>query len=258
MLPKIFKPKNEYDLIRLGKNNDGGYLIEKDSLTIAKSLISFGLSYDWSFEKHFYKIKKCPIHCYDPTVKYSGIKKFSRKNIINLFKIKNLFNKNFLKTNIKNIFLYNDYKKFFSNEVCHYESSIGIGRNKVNFPEIIDRIKLHPVFLKIDIEGSEYRILDDIIKYQDKISGLVIEFHNVDLHKDIISNFISSFNLSLCHIHGQNTLGTNYLDSNNDPIQVEMTFSKTKNVLSDNPNIPHQLDQPADVRFQDVKLNFAD
>ena len=120
MLPKIFKPKNEYDLIRLGKNNDGGYLIEKDSLTIAKSLISFGLSYDWSFEKHFYKIKKCPIHCYDPTVKYSGIKKFSRKNIIDLFKIKNMFNKNFLKTIIENIF----FKLVFFWKFCFFPFSI--------------------------------------------------------------------------------------------------------------------------------------
>jgi len=258
MLPKIFKPKNEYDLIRLGQDNDGGYLIEKNSLSNAKSLISFGLSYDWSFEKKFFSIKGCPIHCYDPTIKYSSIKKFSRRSIANLFKIKNLFNKNLLKHNIDNIFLYNDYKKFFSNKVVHYESSIGIGRNKVNFSELINRIKLYPVFLKIDIEGSEYRILDDILKYQDKIAGLVVEFHNVDLHKDIISDFIKKFNLSLCHIHGQNPSGTDYLDKNNDPIQVEMTFSHTKNILSTNPKIPHLLDQPADFRFQDVELNFVD
>ena len=88
MLPENFKPKNEYNLIRLGKNNDGGYLVEKYSFDEAKSLISFGLSFDWSFEKQFFNIKNCPIHCYDPTIKYSSIKKFSRKNIINLFKIK--------------------------------------------------------------------------------------------------------------------------------------------------------------------------
>ena len=112
--------------------------------------------------------------------------------------------------------------------------------------------------LKIDIEGSEYRILDDILKYQDKIAGLVIEFHNVDLHKDIISDFLKKFNLSLCHIHGQNPSGTDYLDKNNDPTQVEMTFSNSKNILSTNPKIPHLLDQPADFRFQDVELNFVD
>ena len=258
MLPKIFKPKNEYHLIRLGKDNDGGYLVEKESLAEAKSLVSFGIAFDWSFEKHFSKLKDCPIHCYDPSIKYSSIKKFSRKNIINLFKIKNLFNKNLLKETFSNIFLYNDYKKFFSNKVVHYESSIGFGNNKINFSEIITKIKSYPIFLKIDIEGSEYRILNDIIDYQDKISGLVIEFHNIDLHKEIISDFIDKFSLSLCHIHGQNPLGANYLDNNNDPIQVEMTFSNSKNILSAKPKIPHPLDQPADFRFKDVKLNFMD
>jgi len=258
MLPKIFKPKNEYDLVRLGRDNDGGYLVEKNSLTDSKSLISFGLSYDWSFEKHFYKIKNCPIHCYDPSVKYSNIKKFSRKSIIDLFKIKNLLNKNFFKININNILLFNDYKKFFSNKVIHYDSSIGIGINKINFSEVINRIELYPTFLKIDIEGSEYRILDDILKHQDKISGLVIEFHNVDILRDKISDFITNFNLSLCHIHGQNPLGINYLDANMDPTQIEMTFSSTANIVSNEPKIPHLLDQPADFRFQDVKLNFAD
>ncbi len=256
MLPKIFKPENEYDLIRLGQNNDGGYLVEKDSLDEAKSLISFGLSYDWTFEKQFFKIKNCSIHCYDPTIKYSSVKKFSRKSIINLFKIKNLFNKKIFKSNLRNIFLYNDYKRFFSKNVIHFKSSIGIGRNKSNFSDVINKINLYPVFLKIDIEGSEYRILDDIIRFQEKIAGLVIEFHDVDLHKDTISNFINQFNLSLCHIHGQNPSGKDYLDINNDPTQVEMTFTNTKNILSSDPKIPHPLDQPADFRHQDVPLNF--
>ena len=60
MLPKIFKPLNEYDLIRLGKDNDGGYLVEKESLAEAKSLISFGIAFDWSFEKHFLWYPKMP------------------------------------------------------------------------------------------------------------------------------------------------------------------------------------------------------
>ena len=31
MLPKGLKPIHKYNLIRLGKENDGGYLIEKES-----------------------------------------------------------------------------------------------------------------------------------------------------------------------------------------------------------------------------------
>ena len=65
MLPSNFKPENEYDLIRLGKNNDGGYLIERDSIKGVKSLISMGISIDWSFEKDFKDINEVPINAYD-------------------------------------------------------------------------------------------------------------------------------------------------------------------------------------------------
>ena len=37
-LPKSFKPKYNFDLIRLGRNNDGGYLVGKNTIKI-KSLI---------------------------------------------------------------------------------------------------------------------------------------------------------------------------------------------------------------------------
>ena len=58
MLPKYFKPEKEYDLTRLGQDNDGGYLVEKKSIENSKSLITLGLGYDWSFEKDYYNFTK--------------------------------------------------------------------------------------------------------------------------------------------------------------------------------------------------------
>lgn len=49
------------------------------------------------------------------------------------------------------------------------------------------------LFLKIDIEGFEYRILDEIIQYSDILTGVVIEFHDCDLHMHRILKFISEF-----------------------------------------------------------------
>ena len=42
----------------------------------------------------------------------------------------------------------------------------------------IERINKKPIFLKIDIEGWEYRLLKDLITYSEVIEGLVIEFHD--------------------------------------------------------------------------------
>lgn len=255
MLPKELKPTHKYNLIRLGKENDGGYLVEKESLLNSKGLISFGLNYDWSFEKDFFRHKSIPIHCYDPTVKYSSIKKFSRKYLLKLFN-KNYWSVTGIKNIIKLLNLSRDYKNFFSKNTVHYKKSIGIGKNLIKLEDVFNNINLSPIFLKIDIEGSEYRILDEIILHQKYLSGLIIEFHDVDLHISRILNFIDKLNLSIVHIHGQNPGGKDYLDKNQDPIQIEITFSKFNSYLELQPQIPHELDQPSDPRFDEVKLIF--
>jgi hypothetical protein len=255
MLPKELKPKHCYNLVRLGKNNDGGYLVEKDSLLNSESLISFGINLDWSFEKDFFKLKERPIHCYDHTIKYSFFKKFSRNSFLKFFN-KKYYSISGLKEIFSNIKLYKDYKKFFSGKVVHFESAIGLGKNLVDMSTVFNRVNCNKIFLKIDIEGSEYRVLDDLIRYQDKITGLVIEFHNIDLHIQKILNFVKNFKLNLVHIHGQNPGGEDYLDSNGDPTQIELTFSSYSQYISTNPCIPSQLDQPSDPRYKDINLNF--
>ena len=55
-LPKIFRPFECLQLIRLGKDNDGGYIVNKHDVDKTDLLISFGIGNDWSFEKVFLKI----------------------------------------------------------------------------------------------------------------------------------------------------------------------------------------------------------
>ena len=257
MLPRELKPKYYYNLLRIGRNNDGGYLVEKDSLKASKALISFGLGFDWSFEKDFYKLhSNVPIHCYDHTVKYSAIKKFSRRSLLNIFNLKYYSVLGF-KSILKNFFLPRDYKNFFKKNCIHFRSAIGIGANLISIDDVFAKISTNNIFLKIDIESSEYRILNDILRVQEKLSGLVIEFHNIDLHMDKILNFVTNLKfLRVVHIHGQNPGGKSYLDSNGDPTAIEVTFSSTKNYLDTQAQIPNKFDQPSDSRFEEVKLNF--
>jgi hypothetical protein len=257
MLPKEFKPKHKYNLIRIGRNNDGGYLVEKDSILKSNSLVSFGIGFDWSFEKDFFNYRKIPIHCYDHTLKYSYIKKFSRHSLFSLLK-PSMWRFDAFKELKKKIFLYKDYKNFFKEDVVHFRSAIGIGFKRIRLKEIFDRIRHNPIFLKIDIEGSEYRILEEIIELQDFICRIVIEFHDIDLHEDKILNFIYNFKLKLVHVYAQNPGGEQYLTESGDPTQLEMTFSNVENFLDINPQIPHNLDQASDPRFAEIKLYFKD
>lgn len=258
MLPNYFKPKNEYDLIRLGQNNDGGYLVEKQSVLNSNSLITLGLGYDWSFEKDYYKIKQKKIFCYDHTVNYSGIKKLCRRFIssyfFRIFKPKYFLEKDFFLNLINNVFLFRDYKKFFSENASHIEKRVGSGQGGIMLTEILkDKKDMSPFFLKVDIEGSEYRIFDEIIDNQKHLCGLAIELHDVDLHLLKIENFVKSLNMDLVHIHPQNPA---FVTSNEIPTQLELTFAKNPSPVGPNPKIPHKLDQPANPKLPDIKLIF--
>tara|TARA_B100000029_G_scaffold396465_1_gene394518 strand:+ start:395 stop:1180 length:786 start_codon:yes stop_codon:yes gene_type:complete len=260
MLPKALKPSNEYELIRLGQNNDGGYLVEKKSVLDSCSLITFGLGFDWSFEKDYFKLKNSPIYCYDHTVRYSLIKKISRKYLASFifrsFKPKYFSKKNFFKDMKKKIFLYKDYKNFFNGKVNHIQSRIGSGSSGLKLRDVLgDKKNFMPAFLKIDIEGSEYRIMEEILHYQENFTGIAIEFHEVDLHLDKIVNFIKNLKLTLVHIHPQNPA---FVTDDNIPTQIELSFARNPKIISSVAKIPHPLDQPANPDFEEIKLFFKD
>ena len=71
----LFKPKGDYNLVRCGRDNDGGYLVSKKTIEETGTLISFGILDDCSFEIQFKKIKPVRIHCYDKTANKTYWKK---------------------------------------------------------------------------------------------------------------------------------------------------------------------------------------
>ncbi len=243
MLPKNFKPKKNYDLIRLGKNNDGGYLVERNSVKNSKTLISFGIEGDWSFESHFKSHNNIKIFAYDYTVNnyyWTHQHEDLRRSFNEFFSNKNgnyFFSKKISKTGLK----------YFENI-------------SLEIPDIFNNLEFNyfggtkPFFFKIDIEGSEYRILDDLIKYKDDIEGIVIEFHNADLHLEKIEKFLNDIKLELCHIHANNYENTNKVGI---PTTLELTFSKSPIKLNDDPvNFPNLLDQKNNPDYEDIVLKF--
>jgi len=239
----FFKPKHNYFLERIGKKNDGGYLINSDAIFKSNYLLSFGIFDDWSFEKNFIRYNKnAKVICYDDVISFNFI--FTRsikKIIIDLCKLKftNIFN---------NLYTILDYM-FISNKIKFYKKKIVRG----DIEKIINN--LDKVFLKVDIEGNEYEILDDILKIQNKISALIIEFHDVDRNRIVIENFIEKFKLKLTHIHPNNY---GKLDKNNDPIIIELSFEKYPKILEGDVKLPNILDQKNNPKKNDIFLKFND
>lgn len=259
-ISKIFYPKAKCNLIRLGKDFDGGYVVEKNSVLNSEILLSFGLSDDWSFEEGFSSLGNKIVYCYD----YSVNKRFW---IINF--LKSILNILLIKKPIQNfyrLFIFNKYKKFFNKKNnFHYKKYISPSSMKKNLFENDKHESLERIvqgieknfFLKIDIEGGEYRILNEILKNENKINGLVIEFHDFDLHYDAIKRFVENFELRLVHIHANN-FGS--VDKNGLPSVVELTFTKSKffrnELVNDNSYPIENLDMPNNKDIPDIEISF--
>ena len=87
--------------------------------------------------------------------------------------------------------------------------------------KIFNKIKLiKPKKLFLIMDGPR------VGEHEDKINCLLIEFHYIDINIDLIEKFIISSNdLKLVHIHGNNYAGNN---NNGDPNLIELTFINTK------------------------------
>ena len=96
-----------------------------------------------------------------------------------------------------------------------------------------------------------YRILEDILRLKKKISGIVIELHNIDLFFEKIKNFIEKNQLKLIHAHANN-YGIEWNENN----IIELTFSKKPKMIGKKPNFPNTLDQPNIKKNKEIKINF--
>ena len=240
-----FKPQNSFELIRCGRDFDGGYLLTKKTIKETDTLVSFGILDDCSFEDEFLKINPIKALCYDHTVNNSYWKKrFFNDLGASIYNLNFKFFKNTLTR-------YFQFKKFFKSPTNFLKIET---IKKGSLRSIITENNLKKnIFLKIDIEGSEYRILDDILTYQDKLSGVVIEFHDVDINKKIISKFIANFDLILTHIHPNNFGG---VDEFGDPLVIEMTFEKNPEINNKKFLLPNEFDQPNNPNNKDITLKF--
>ena len=238
-ISKFFYPKYDIDLKRLGNKYDGGYLISNKTINNTKNLISLGIKDDWSFEKDFYKNNsKINIFCFDDNLDLKFlIKRFITDLVFFIFN----FNIQNIKKKIYKVIDYIIVSKkflFFKKEIS-YGDLKKILKNKSK------------VFVKVDIEGSEYRILDELLNNKNVI-GAIIEFHGFNLNMDFIEKKLKKTKLKIIHIHGNNY---SKVDNFNVPEVVEITLDK--NVKKRKKiKLPNKLDKPNNPIFKEMKLYF--
>lgn len=237
MLPTSWKPIEAGGLIRIGAKNDGGYIISERALANSDTLLSLGLSDNWQFEQAFQRMSRARVICLDHTVNW----KFWVRNVV----------ASSLRMQWSRLTRYFQYRQFFSNpHTEHRAIKVGYDRpGEISLTSLMDSLPSRSIFLKSDIEGAEYRILDAIVSNSNRFTGIVIEFHDVDLHRARLEDFITRLkDFVLVCLHANNAGG---VDAEGDPLVIEMSFVRkdlfepakpggTK--LSLPPNDPHAPD----------------
>ncbi len=265
---KNLQPIELSDLIRVGKDNDGGYIIPKRIIDECDGLLSYGINKDWSFEKDFYKKKELNIHCYDHSLTIYSLIKFSIKSFFySIFYFLILDSKR-LNRSLKGINIITCYYSFFKNKIIHFKNKIwndNIGQN-ITVPETIKKIEdcgSKKIFIKMDIEGAEYKVLNSIIDSNKNIIGFAVEFHEIITNCNIFNNLIDNLKKSyyIAHIHGNNYSKID--KTSNFPSSIELTFIhkcliKYRIVKSRFSYPIEGLDQPNKHSKADIKLNFLD
>lgn len=221
-LPKIFQPFRSSNLIRLGKNYDGGYIVDKNDVERSKVLVSFGIGDDCSFEQDFSDINNCYIAAFDKNVN----------------------------PDIKSSFFNTDHRvlvqKYISLHDTFDEMSINVALDNDN-----------DVFLKCDIEGGEYAILDYLIQNSKRFTGMVLEFHSVNKPENLndITNFISKIDQKLLHIH-INNWGYYQTNNGNVPDVIELSFTSSDVEYDKTIRLPNDLDMPNNPNDAEFRIEF--
>lgn len=218
-------PSDEKDLIRIGIDQDGGYVIPRSLVDRSDFLLSYGLGDDWSFEQGFSDLRPdVPICVYDGGEHLDFLTQDQKIS----------------------------YGKFFPARAHHIKETVGNNPGQTTFLESLARTNGKNIFVKMDIEGAEYQCTSGMLNHHDRIIGMVIEFHGTSDDKPFFKNNIEELNkfYQIAHIHANNCVNI-YADL---PDVLEISFirrdlanAKSKRPVSyipsvDRPNNPNSPD----------------
>lgn len=252
------KPTVVDDLVRLGSQYDGGYVIPKKLILDTEFLVSFGLSDDWTFEEDFIRANPdISIHAYDYTVSLQAFRRRYRKALLKILsgKLSKLPGFKRERRILKN------YGEFFRGRIQHFENRIH-NRNDMSYDITIEQVlaksQSNRVFVKMDIEGGEYRAIPDLMRHHERILGYAIEFHDTEPLRSVFKESVKQLqaHYQIVHVHPNNFGG---IASDNLPESLELTFVRNDYVAGTSKRSSlylEGLDAPCDYKRPDYALSF--
>jgi hypothetical protein len=257
LLPETFRPIDS-SLIRLGSEFDGGYVVAREAIDRARHLLSFGLNVDWTFEADFARRKQqdpdySGIHAYDPTLTSWRLCRATLKHV----------SRRLAGRPVSHIGTLLSYWRFFRHPLARHHRFWISGRpgpDAMNLHDCLASIPPdHPVYVKMDIEGSEYGLLTQLATRHQQIPGLSVEYHEFDRNHQRFAQEIAALHARyfVAHVHVNNygSRGAGEM-----PTVLEVSYIRRDLVPRPVPGSRRlplvHLDRPNDVRRPDYQIRF--
>ena len=257
----------ECDLERIGRIGDGGYAVPSAAVRSTGNVFSIGISTDWSFERMLSRSnRKMRIFAHDRAAGslfflYVGFRDFlkpkSRNRNPEYPRIGYAWT--WMKMSVK-------FRTFFYGRhhfLRRWVKPIAKSKKEISFADAFSKVPhTGSIIIKIDIEGDEYGLLDQIkasiIERKGQISTLVFELHDTDTRRVEFEQFVKEISdlMPLVHIHGNNC---RKLSPDGLPTFVEVTFAHRDLIgKSKVLNFPIDgLDFPNDSELPELEFSFS-
>jgi hypothetical protein len=223
------RPIEHRDLIRLGPPRDGGYVVPDAMVRRSAVLLSLGMKQDWSFERAFVAInERVRVIGVDPSV---TPRLFAAQIVASVVRYAGsaIARPRRARKHLATLRNSADYFSFFRGRHQHVRKAVTAADSA---SEITLGTLLHaapagapyPVFLKMDIEGAEYAVVPDIVRFRHLINCVVAEFHHLGRKPAVFNQAIAQLleHFRIVHVHGNNYSA---YDAGNDfPTAVEITL----------------------------------
>jgi len=233
VIPEGFQPRHPHNLRRLGGDSDGGYLVTEEALRSTQVLVSYGIDFDWEFERAFSESSGAKIFAYDRSTvdRLAEADEHARLR----------------------------FHRFFDGKRATFRAAF-IGNGELGTVRIAETLREHAgerVLIKFDIEGAEYApgIFEELLSLPGNVIGVIAEFHAFPDNLDRVRKLISSNRLHLVHLHVNNAGG---ISDNLVPNLVEMTLLRESyfQPSGGKPTYPLNLDRPCRTSQRDMRLHF--
>lgn len=193
------------DLCRVGGSGDGGYVLPRSMLTRSNALLSMGVGPSWEFERQFHGLRPhAPIHAYDHTV---SARLFRRRASLDGLAV--LTGKVPLRRWRESRRIAADFERFYRTDARHFRQRITDRMQTpldADIPTVLDRIGGSGILVKMDIEGSEYRVLRPLMAHAGRLSGLLVEFHDTAHLRPVFERDVRAVleHFEIVHLHANN------------------------------------------------------